>query len=402
MNIRLRTQTNAKKLKHILKYLFQVLFLSLAVSTAYAQFSLRGLPLVRTFSTEEYKGGIQNWDLTQGASDLLYVANNFGLLVYDGENWSAIPIEQATRILSVAYSYDDRVYLGGQGDFGFFRASENGIFNYTSLKEKLPTEYQSFNEIWKIYPVGDAVYFFTFDYIFKLENDQLEVIDPNLTLGFAFNMRGQLLTHVPSKGLMRLEGNELKEMNGGEGMIGKDVRGLVPYNMDRALVATRNNGVFLMDDDEITPWEVPFNDWLKKAQINTIRLLTSNLYAIGTQNSGILVVDQLGNIVQLLSEDRGLTNNAVLSLFEDRFGNLWAGLNNGIALIEFGEAFTLINDDLELSGTGYTAFKTDSNVYLGTNNGLYTMENKLSNSLYYPIEQWNCLNRIWRGLYIDQ
>lgn len=72
-----------------------------------------------------------------------------------------------------------------------------------------------------------------------------------------------------------------------------------------------------------------------------------------------------------------------MSLFEDRFGNLWAGLNNGIAIIELTQPFTLINDGLELSGTGYTAFKKDSKLYLGTNNGLFILENLSKNNLSY-------------------
>ncbi len=355
-----------------------------SVCSANAQNSLKGLPLIRTFSTEEYQGGIQNWDITQGANDLLYVANNFGLLIYDGEKWTTLPIEQATRILAVAYSSNGLIYVGGQGDFGYFQATKNGTLNYTSLKENLPANYRNFNEIWKIYTLGKVTYFFTLNHIFKLENDQLEVINPATPLGFSFKVRNRLFTQVPSQGLMALEGNLLKPIGNGEKMIGKDIRGIVPFDMNKTLVATRNQGLFLIDSEGAIPWEVSFNEWLKKAQINTIQLLSSNQYAIGTQNEGILIIDQTGNVVQLLSEERGLTNNSVLSLFEDRFGNLWAGLNNGIAIIELEQPFTFINDGLDLSGTGYTAFKTDSQVYLGTNNGLFILEKKSKSSLFYP------------------
>ncbi len=386
MGTRLANQTRNFCFRFTGSNLFWGLVVCFLLYTApgHAQISLKGLPFVRTFSTEEYRGGIQNWDIAQGASDLIYVANNFGVLVYDGEQWTTLPIEKATRILSVAYGANARIYLGGQGDFGYLQVGENGMLNYVSLKEELPAKYQNFNEIWKIYSRGETTWFFTFNHIFRLVRDQLEVIDPEMTLGFSFDVRNQLFTHVPSQGLMLLKDRMLVPVEGGDEMAGKDLRGMVPYGMDQTLLATRGNGLFLMDGDRVTPWEVPCNEWLKKAQINAILLLSSNKYAIATQNSGILIIDRPGNVEQLLAEDRGLTDNSVLSIFEDRFGNLWAGLNNGIALVELGQAFSLVNDDLELSGTGYTAIKNGSQIYLGTNNGLYTLENKLSDSLFYP------------------
>ena len=361
---------------------------SIVFNTVIAQSSVKGLPLVTNFTTEQYKGGIQNWDISQGTNDLLYVANNFGLLIYDGVKWStlwsALSIKAATRIISVACSSEDYIYLGGQGDFGFFKASPNGQLNYTSLKERLPAKYQNFNEVWKIYTIGKATYFFTFDYIFKLENDNIEVIDPNTTIGFGFELRNKLFVSIPQKGLMQLDGNTLSPYIQHSALMGKELRGMVPFNMNKTLIATRNNGIYVTDGTNVEIWDVPFNNWLKAAQINTIQLLSSNLYAIGTQNNGVLIADASGNVVYLLSKDRGLKNNTVLSLFEDRFGNLWAGLNNGIALIELKQPFTLINDNTELLGTGYTAIKVEDDFYLGTNNGLFQLEPNNGTSLFHP------------------
>jgi len=347
-----------------------------------SQPKFRGLPLVTNFTTEEYKGGIQNWDITQGTYDLLFVANNFGLLVYDGEAWDARPVHAATRILSVAYGSDKLIYIGGQGDFGFFSASNNGEFVYTSLKEKLPKQYQNFNEVWKIIVLGDATYFCTFSYLFKYENGTLEVIDPKGSIGFSFKVRNQLFTQVTNKGLMQLRGNQFHNVPHGEKLQGKDLRGMVPYDLNRTLIATRNQGLFLLGDNDFTPLEIPINTQLKEAQITTIKLLSNNLYAIGTQNQGLLIIDKEGNVIHALTEERGLINNTVLSLYEDRFGNLWTGLNNGIAFIELGQPFTLINDNMDLPGTGYTAYLKDGKLLLGTNNGLFGLPS--TNSLFYP------------------
>lgn len=266
--------TSKSRLKTVLIFL---LLVSNSFVSIYAQTSLRGLPIINTFSTEEYHGGIQNWDITQGANDLLYVANNFGLLVYDGESWDAKPIEASTRLLSVACNSEGLIYTGGQGDLGYFKVTKERSVAYLSLKDKLPDEYQNFNEIWKIYIIDDAVYFFTFQQIFRLKGGNLEVIDPKVTLGFSFKVRNQIYTQVPSKGLMKLSNNRLTPIKNGEKMIEKDIRGIIPFDMNSTLLATRNQGLFLMDNSSIVPWEIASNEWLKNAQINSIQVLSSNL-----------------------------------------------------------------------------------------------------------------------------
>ncbi|MEM1136712.1 MAG: triple tyrosine motif-containing protein [Bacteroidota bacterium] len=371
--------------KVVVSFFYFIICFFVVTTCAQAQSLFRGLPLITNFTTEKYKGGIQNWDITQGTYDLLFVANNFGLLVYDGEKWEAIPVNEATRILSVAYGVDQFIYIGGQGDFGFFSATNSGKLEYTSLKEKLPDIYQNFNEVWKILVLDNATYFCTFSYLFKYENGELEVIDPQGSIGFSFKVRNQLFTQVMGKGLMHLEGNQFDNMKHGDELNDKDLRGMVPFDKNHTLIATRNNGLYLLGNDGLKPFEIPINKQLKEAQITTIKLLSNNFYAIGTQNQGLLIIDKEGDIVHALTEARGLINNTVLSLYEDRFGNLWTGLNNGIAFIELGQPFTMINDNMELPGTGYTAFYSGDQLLLGTNNGLFSLPS--STNSFYPTFQ---------------
>jgi len=344
------------------------------MTTAWAQPSFRGLPLVTNFTTEEYGGGIQNWDITQDMYGLLYVANNFGLLVYDGEQWVSVPIEEATRTRAVAYGPDQHIYVAGQGDFGYFSPTPHGALAYTSLKQQLPEEYQNFDEVWKIYTQGEGVYFCTFQYIFQWEDGNITIIDPGNPLGFTFKVRNQLFTQIPSKGLMKVEGGQMNTIRYGSQLQGKDVRGMAPFDMKRTLLATRDEGLFFFGQDGLVPWDIPVNASLKTAQINALAILSNNMYAVGTQNQGLYILNKEGRVIYALTKGRGLVSNTVLSLFEDVFDNLWLGLNNGISFIELGEPFTLIDDNLGLLGTGYTAFKYNDQLFLGTSNGVFTLD----------------------------
>ena len=38
-----------------------------------------GLPFIKNYRAEEYKGGLQNFNIKQGKHGIIYVANNYGL-----------------------------------------------------------------------------------------------------------------------------------------------------------------------------------------------------------------------------------------------------------------------------------------------------------------------------------
>lgn len=45
------------------------------------------VPPIDVFTTEEYGGENQNWSISQSDNKYIYVANNKGLLEYNGEDW---------------------------------------------------------------------------------------------------------------------------------------------------------------------------------------------------------------------------------------------------------------------------------------------------------------------------
>ena len=74
-------------------------------------------------------------------------------------------------------------------------------------------------------------------------------------------------------------------------------------------------------------------------------------------------------MVQHLNKENGLNNNTVLALAEDRDGNLWLGLDNGISIVNRSSAFLEFNDPGGRLGVVYAAVVSGEQLYLGTNQG---------------------------------
>jgi len=77
-----------------------------------------GQPLVTHYQPEEYGADTQNWAAVQDQQGLLYVANNAGILEFDGQEWRLIPINDSLSARSLAVDRRNRIFVGALGDFG--------------------------------------------------------------------------------------------------------------------------------------------------------------------------------------------------------------------------------------------------------------------------------------------
>ena len=349
--------------------LFLYLLLSFSESTEVR--AQMGLPLVKNYTPDTYKGGIQNWQIIQDERGVIYVANNFGLLQYDGNDWRSYPITGISKLRSIALGSDQRIYTGFQADFGYFEGDSLGTLQYHSLKSLIPEEHRDIDETWKTYIINDNVYFCTFSNIYVYNGDSIQVILHDTSLDISYSSNNNLYTHVPGQGLHLLESGFLSPQIYTPFFSDKTTSGVLSLNLHELLITTSRNGIFISNKSEIKPWNRKLNKLFSETFINCAMLLSNGNIAIGTQNNGIYIIDQSGRILLQMDKDRGLLSRTILSLYEDKNQNLWIGQNNGISFIQMKSPFHQINEEAGLPGTGYTALQNGNNLYLGTNNGVY-------------------------------
>ncbi len=332
--------------------------------------SQEGLPFIYNFGSDDYSAGIQNWDITQDSDGRIYIANNFGLLVYDGKNWQLVNTADGTKLRSVL-AMDDKVYAGYQKNFGYYMPDELGRLTYTSLANLLPSQHRDFDEIWKIYSYDNAIFFCGFDYIFKYQDGEIKTIVPNGNLEISFLNQMELLVQVNQKGLSRLNSENFELLPKGDFFTDKRISGIVPFDKDTWLITCFNSGAFLYSSSEIKPFTAANETSIDNLIINSLLRLSNGSFAIGTQNKGLLIINKKGEVLTKLNKFRGLIDNTVNSMFEDKQGNLWLSMNNGISRVSINSPFTILDYRLGIDGAGYATYQADNGLYLGTNNGLF-------------------------------
>ncbi|MFT7031769.1 MAG: ligand-binding sensor domain-containing protein/DNA-binding CsgD family transcriptional regulator [Cyclobacteriaceae bacterium] len=354
------------------------LFITFIHFNVVSQVSRFGLPITQNFSPKKYGAGIQNWDIAQDNQGIMYFSNNLGLLEYDGINWNLHSVKNATKVRSVLIGNDGKIYVGCQGDFGYFVRNEQGGLSYTSLADSLSIEDRNFDETWNVYKNEETIYFCTFDNIYVYNKNDIEVIKPQNSLEMSFLINRKLHSQEWNVGLTILENDRLVKVANSEFFDAYKIASIIPIGPRQLWVATQSGEIFIYDGTVFSKWTTGAHDILVSALINTaIRLKNGNI-AIGTQNNGLLILSAEGTLLRHLNKERGLLSRTVLSLYQDLHQNLWAGLNNGISYVELSSPFNIINEQI-VPGTGYTALLDDSRLYLGTNNGAFYYDSRKPN-----------------------
>ena len=134
-----------------------------------------GLPDITNYSKQYYKAGAQNRQIGQDKKGILYFANSEGLLTFDGINWKTYPLPNNSIVRSLEFGPDNKLYVGGQDEFGYFSPDQNGQLAYHSLKNLLPAEERSFTDVWEIYFYKDRMFFQTSNNIYQINENHSNI-----------------------------------------------------------------------------------------------------------------------------------------------------------------------------------------------------------------------------------
>ncbi len=325
---------------------------------------------IKNFSKDIYKAGSQTWQISQGQNGLMYFANNDGLLTYDGTNWQLYPIDNNTIVRSLFIAEDGKIFVGGQGELGYFFPNDLGQLEYNSLIDLIPEEKKNFADVWRIQSHKGRLFFQTGANIFIYEKgNQMLSLETGGIIEFSGIFKNEFYIKDNYRGILKLEDNAFVITP--DTKVASPLTSFLPFNDQQVLVTSLKDGIFLFDGTSLTPWPTDYDDFLKEKRIYCATKLEDGHLALGTALGGLLIIDQKGKAVNYIQKSSGLQNANVLSLHRDWNNNIWLGLNNSIDYLEYESPFTYIYPDSELEGTGYTAALKDGKIYFGTSNGLY-------------------------------
>lgn len=329
------------------------------------------IPFIQSFSKDIYHSALHNWKINQDDRGIMYFANDGGMLVYDGSIWKTYSLPNKTTFRSLAVGKENNIYVGGQNDFGEFIPNEKGLWTFHSFKELIPEEHREFEDVWDIVHLKGSTYFRASYKVYEFNSGNISVED-SFKADFLCTVNNQVIIHDRGKGLFKLKNGSYQKILGSDILIDTEIANIIE-SANGLLIATEEDGIFELKENTIEQWKNEAQRFIIENEVCSMINLYDGRISIGTIYGGLIILDAEGKVHSHIDNENGLLSNSVLSQFLDRDNNLWLGLDKGISYIQINSFFTKIFPDGKLEGAGYAAKIHQDKLYLGTNNGLYSI-----------------------------
>ncbi len=362
-----------------------------------------GNVFIKNYSSKVYRAAIQNWAVIQDQRGIIYVANDRGVLEYDGKQWVLISNSNQSAVRSLALDAKGRVYVGGSNEFGFLAPNTQGQVQYISLSKDLPEDKKTFGDVWTTHITPEGICFQTdqFLFIYAPDKQQFKIIpafaDSFFFLTFLVNK--QLYVFDQTYGLYKLQNGKLQLSPKGEVLKDKLIYAVLPFKKNTFLIGTRQEGLFLFrpnatkQEDIFIPFQTEADDYLKQKQIYTALSLPNGEIALCTRSGGIVMMDTQGKLKEIINQSKGLADNNVHAAFVSREGVLWLALDNGISQIDYFIPIRYWNESNGLEGTVKDICYYKGILYVATSLGVFYQQNNRFNAVQgINTQTWSLLD----------
>ena len=335
------------------------------------QISAQELPPIVAYSPSDYGADNQIWDISQSSENIIYAANSQGLLEYNGARWELYPVPNNSIIRSVNV-INNKVFTGCFMDFGYWERDSFGSLYYTSLIDQFGINLEEDEEFWNITELNGWMIFQSLSriYLLDLENKESKIIKSDAQISQMINFDKTIFFQKAGVGLFKIENGDVKLVNNDDILKRNKVIGI--FKLDKqVLVLTSNEGIFKLNETLLSPWTLDDEININDITVYSGEQLHDDTIILGTISNGMFHVNIDGVLIDRFNKNNGLSNNTILSVFEDNENNIWLGLDYGLNYISRNSKFKIYLNTQGQLGTIYNAIIFEDLLYLGTNQGLF-------------------------------
>lgn len=315
-----------------------------------------GRLFIQYFSPKDYGGAhAQNWAVLQDQRGIMYFGNGVGVLEYDGVSWRLIPVSNQTIVRSLAIDENNRIYVGAVGDFGYLAPDSAGQLAFVSLLDKVPEANRDFSDVWQTLHTREGIYFRTNNYLFRWGPEHHGIRQPKgdtaapgtlriwkaaVSFHIGYFVRDTLYLRQRDVGLMRMTGDSLQRLPGGELFADESMRIMLPLERPHSqlppagspqviLVGTSSGRLFIYNGNTFQPFEIDphAQKYLLDNKLYYGAVLPDHSLALATRQGGVVIIDRAGKIQRIIDKAAGLRDQLVRFVYPDRQGGLWLGLD---------------------------------------------------------------------------
>lgn len=320
-----------------------------------------------------------------------FLSSAGGLFVYDGARLELHPGPSNLEIRHIEYDpATHRVYSAGNTGFGWWEGDEFGRMVYHPVET---ADHGSLNQdFWRVHAAADGK-------VYYQGSARICILTPET---------GEVCTVVPSSQFryMHCLDGEVYVQDGNQLCRILDCCRLVPVcraddrimNIvrcgTRCIAALEHTGLMeFLPSGGLVPMDAESNRRLASAKILSIAGYDEGHLIVGTTQSGFFITDSLGRICPLQGGVRQEGHATVLSLARDANGDVWVGMEAGVARIDNSSRAYYLQDDR--LGRVRALVQLGDRLVAGSNKGAFLYED----GAFRPIAGTN--GSVWNISRID-
>lgn len=346
-------------------FLLRVFFQAQAQSPAPHPREISGRPIATALSLQQTDR--QFWDGCEDEKGVVYLGNNDGALVYDGERWQKVRTPNGSAVRCLATDARGRVLAGAYGEFGEIVPDGKGGYRFCSWASRLQQPASRLGDIWDIHPMGETIVLRTPHYLVLLKGQSAQLISCRNYFESSFLLRDTLYVQDQHEGLFCLQDQQLRKLVDDKALGGKRLMAMLGKQGE----AHRH---LLTEDGKLYRWQPaqgsvqPEASLLPAGEAVTCALRQGKQLLVGTLSRGLLAYDLQQQRMRSGPVADHLPAETIHNMLLNRQGNLWLLLNNGLRFVQMRPSIQTLFEQASV----YDLHMDEGRMTLATNQGLYT------------------------------
>jgi len=96
----------------------------------------------------------------------------------------------------------------------------------------------------------------------------------------------------------------------------KSIRAILPFD-DKFLIVTMANGLYSFGHNSFEKVKTKIDNYLKEEKIVTAIMLEDGNYAFGMFSSGLLIMNEKGDVLNYFNKETGLQSDLIINIMQD-------------------------------------------------------------------------------------
>lgn len=335
------------------------------------RFSPIARPFIQTFNAN-YRIATNFWAITQDDQGIMYFGNNnFGIQQFDGVNWTTIAPPNRSAAYGLAKDKEGTIFAGVRGDFGYLAPDSLQQLQFQSLLSQAPDSLQNFDRVY-VEIIDESVFFCTNPYLFRWKDGVMTTWENSDFMGCGVS-DNTLYVNDLNRGLLALVDDSFQPVS----PLLQNTRLWATLQTQEGTLFVTTQAVFIQKGDKIHPLK-RFSDIQGNTYIFGAVVMNDDNIALAT-TTGIYIYTPAGQLVYHLTQADGLSSDEINDLYVDEGGNLWATTSQYINFIEYNSPLLHLFDAKKRSLQISSVIEHNGVLHIGTDNGMFTWEEKTWN-----------------------